>query len=274
MENTTSTDTTSQPTDQSTGGQPVDQSTQQSTAEQIYDLTDGNRMIKVPGQANPVKFSEYSRQFQSQFTKASQKAAQLEKELAVERAKREAYERSQQQTQQPQGQQEPAIYEQLRALPFLSGQDAVNVVQQIGEQFKQRDMVILAALKKLQEFEQTLNGLSTNSTNQAFESKIGKFLSDGGYGEDLRDIATELYLAYEPGPELDEAFPGLLADRVKQLEAYLEAKRQKALSSARRTFVPGKGGNAGPTKPVQLDPRASAASTADALWETLQRDGT
>lgn len=237
----------------------------------VYDL-DENALIRVKGSDKPVKFGEYGRSFQAQFTKASQKAAQLERELAARQAKLDAYERERQEaSRQVPNQNQPDVYDQLRQLPYLSGEDAAGVVQSIGEQFKQRDMVLLATLKKLQQMEQIVGGLHQTSTNAAFDSKIGNFLKDGGYGEELRDIATELYLAYEPGPELDEAFPRLLDERVKQVEAYAEARRRTALERARRQpFVPGRGGQAGPNKPLQLDPRANAAETAAALWDRLQ----
>lgn len=242
---------------------------QASTAVQapsVIDL-DENALIRVKGQEKPIKFSEYSRGFQSQFTKASQEAARLRQELAQEKAQREAFERQRQQATQ-QGQQND-VFEALRSLPYLKGEDAVGMVQAIGNEIKQRDMILLQALKKIQSMEKLVGGLHESSSTAAFDGKINRWLQEGGYDLGYADLAKEIYLAYE-GDDLDTEFPQIFANRVAQIEKLIEAKRAQALSRAKGSpFVPGKGGQGKPSAPLQLDPKADARATADAIWDSL-----
>lgn len=242
----------------------------------VIDL-DENALIRIKGQEKPVKFGEYSRGFQSQFTRASQKAAQLQRELEQERQARQRYEQERQRAAQQGGQAQPDVYAKLRELPYLTGEEAVGVVQSIGREIQQRDYIMAAALKELQGLKKLVSGLHESSSDAQFESKIGKFLADAGYDaqhEGLRDLAKEIYLAYE-GDDLDYEFPRIFGERMTQIEKFFEARRQAASSKARSNpFVPGRGGVATPSKPLQMNPAASPKEVVDQLWEQLQAAGT
>lgn len=231
-------------------------------------------LIRVKGVDKPVKFSDHVRGFQSQFTKASQQAAQLKRELEQERAARAAEKEAwQKQHAAPQSGQ-PDVFEALRQLPYLTGKDAVEVVQQIGNQIQQRDQVLLAALKKMQQMEQRLGGLYDTHSTQAFEAKIAKWLKEGEYPDEAAELAKDIYMGYE-GDDLDAEFPRIFKERWEQVERIMEARRQSALRAAKpQPFVPGKGGATGPSKPLTLKPNASAAQIADSLWDSLQTDPT
>lgn len=234
---------------------------------------DDNSLIKPRGSDKPVKYGEHVKGLQSQFTKASQRAAQLERELAQERAERSKYQQ-QQQTQQQAPANNEDVYASLRALPYLSGEDAVNVVQSIGEQLRQRDMVLLGALKQMQQMQKIVSTLGETHSSQSFESKINGFLQQGGYDSGYADLAKEIYLAYE-GDDLDNEFPQIFASRVEQIEKLIEAKRAGKLAQARKQpFVPGKGGQAHPSKPLQIKPNASAREIADELFGSWNESGT
>lgn len=226
-------------------------------------------LIQIKGQPKPVKFGEYGKGFQSQFTKASQRAAQLERELQTERQQRQQYEQERQRQSQQQSQPgQPDVFDALKQLPYLTGQDAAQVVQQIGSAFQQRDQVILAALKKIQQMEQLLGGLNENHTSQQFEGKISKMLTEGGFPPEAADLAKEIYLAYE-GDDLDSEFPRIFAERWAQVQKILETMRQQKVASARRSpFVPGKGGQGNPSKPLDIKANASAREVAEQLWGT------
>lgn len=223
-------------------------------------------LIQIEGQEKPVKFSDYTRGFQSQFTKASQRAAQLERELQAEREARQRFEQAQR-GQQPQNSPEQDLLAKLREKPYLSGEEAAEVVQSIVSQFGQRDKVLVAALQRMQEMNEKLGGLYQNHTQQSFSSKIDKWLTDSGYGPDAREIAQEIYLAYE-GDDLDQEFPRIFTERMKQLEAMFEARKRAAVEKARRMpFVPGRGGQASPSQPLQFKGNESPAQIAEALWQ-------
>jgi hypothetical protein len=239
---------------------------------------DENRLIRVKGSDKPVKFGDHVKGFQSQWTKASQKAAQLERELIAERAGKAELARQiqqRQQGQQGQGQnQQPDLLDALKQLPYLSGEKAAEVIRGIGQEIQQRDRVMLAMAKKFQSMEQTLGKLHGTHVNQNFESKISTWLKDGGYPDGLQNWAKELYLAYE-GDDLDQEFPRIMEERWNELNKVMDAKRQAAVATARANkFVPGKGGTSGPSKPLQMDPKANPRKVADELWEAMQGSDT
>lgn len=230
--------------------------------------------IYIKGQDKPFSAKDV-RGFQAQFTRASQEAARLKAELAREKAQREAFERQRQQAGQPQ--QENPLNEflgQIKSLPYLSGEQAANVISQIvsgtGEQLRQRDAVLYAALQQMKQMRDTLNGLNQSHVSSTFEAKISKWLTDGGYPPEAADLAKEIYLAYE-GDDLDQEFPGIFKARWEQLNRILNAQRDAAARKAResRQFVPGKGGQAGPSSPLQLKGNESAKDVAERLWASL-----
>jgi len=231
-------------------------------------------LIKVKGSDKPVKFGEHVRGFQSQFTKASQRAAQLERQLQEHQAKVKAYEQQLQQRQSQQGGQQEDVFAALRQLPYLSGEDAVEVVQSIGEQIRQRDQVLMGALRKIQQMEQLVGGLTQNYSTTSFDQKINRWLSEGGYPPEAANLAKEIYLAYE-GDDLDDEFPRIFEQRWNEITKIIEARKAAAVQAARRpAFVPGKGGAAGPSKPLEMKPNATAKEIAEQLWGSWNETGT
>lgn len=233
---------------------------------QAVDLGD-DTLVRVKGSDKPVKFADHVRGFQSQFTKASQRASALERELQQERSARQQLENAQRQAAQATGTKDP--YEQLRQLPYLDGNAAAQVVDSIAQQIRQRDMILLGTLQQLQQMQAVVQGLNQTHVSQSWESKIDRWLADGGFPPEAKDLAKEIYLAYE-GDDLDEEFPRIFGERWNQIEKLVEARRQAAVRAARpQPFVPGKGGNTGPSKGLKMNPKASAREVADQLWHAL-----
>lgn len=234
---------------------------------------DDNRLIRVKGSDKPVKFGDHVRGFQSQATKAAQARAAAERELATTRARLQAFEQERQRSaNQAPRQADP--YEALAQLPYLTGEHAVEVVRTIGEQIKQRDQVILGLLKQFKETQGIVNNLHRGSTNQQFEAKISKFITDAGLPPEASDWAKETYLAYE-GDDLDQEFPQILSNRWEQLNRLFEAKRQAAINANRKTpFLPGKGGQTAPSKPLEVKANATAKEMADQLFGLFGESGT
>lgn len=233
---------------------------------------DDNVLIRVKGSDKPVKFGEHVRGFQSQFTRASQEAARLKGELAKRDQRLQQFERERQAAQsRQQGNQGNELVDQLKTLPYLSGEQAHQVIQGIGEQFKQRDMVLLAALNQVKQMKSVLDGLHGNHINSSFEGKISKWIDEGGYPKELTNWAKELYLAYE-GDDLDQEFPRILKERYEEVNKALNAQREAKVRAARQTFVPGKGGNGSPSKPLEFKGNESAKDIADRLWSQFGSD--
>jgi hypothetical protein len=228
-------------------------------------------LYKFPGQDKPVKPSEYVRGFQSQATKASQKAAELERKLQEREAALARYEQERARQNQAQPGNEANPLAGLESLPYLSGKDAAAVVRSIGTEFQTRDQITLGILKELQALRQVVKPIYESNQTTAFSQKISGWLKEGDYPEEYQTLAEELYLGYEPGPDLDREFPRILSERIAQVETALDKKRRLAADAARRApFVPGKGGTAVPSQPQRFDPRRSAQQEAADLWDSIQ----
>lgn len=234
----------------------------------VYEVSDDS-LIKLPGQEKPVKFGEHTRGFQSQFTKASQEAARLKRELEQRDQKLRQYEAQQQQfqrQQQGQGQNRPRLSDQLRGMNYLDGEAAATMAEAFEGEIRQRDQILLAALQKVAAMEKTLNTLNESHVGASFEGKINKWLGEIGLPPEAADLAKEVYLAYE-GDDLDYEFPQILRNRWEQLQRVFAATQQQKIQAAKKQpFLPGRGGGTGPSRPLQLDPRLSAAEVADQLW--------
>lgn len=255
-----------------TGGTPS------SVAEPSVIDVDDNALIRVKGSDKPVKFGEHVKGFQAQHTRAAQKAAQLEKELVAERQRRSDYERRvQQATGQGGNQPNPGnqLLEQLKALPYLSGEQAVGVVEGITQQIKQRDMVTLALVQQIKQMKGVLDGLNQSHVMSGFDSKVNRWVKEANIPAEATEWVKKLYLAYE-GDDLDQEFPAILKGEWENLNRLITSQRDAAARKARedRLFVPGRGGNAGPNKPIQLKGSESPKDLADKLWEQFNESET
>jgi hypothetical protein len=233
----------------------------------VYEVDD-DTLIKPKGSDKPVKYGEHFRGFQRQFTQASQKAARLERELQARDERLRQIEQAQQQSRQPQSQQ-PNLADQLRQLPYLDGAAAADLTDNILGQFKQRDQILVAALRELQQMKATLGTLNETHSSQTFDAKIDRVLTEGGYPNDprVKKLAQALYLAYEPGPELDSEFPEIWRQYWEDTQAVITAQQAaKVAANRKQPFLPGRGGQAGPSRPIQLDPKLSSQEVADQLW--------
>lgn len=243
-----------------TSGAPATQTVE---APKPIDVAD-DTLISIKGQEKPVKFGEHVRGFQSQFTKATQELARYKAALQERDQKIKAFQDAQKRTTQP---QQPDPLSQLGEKPYLTGQEAADMVNQFRGELQRRDQIVVAALRELVAMKQVLGGLHDNHTNSAFDAKINKWLTDGGYPAEAADFAKELYLAYEPGNGLDEEFPTILKTRWEQLNKVVEASRQAKLRAARQpAFVPGRGGEARPSKQLEIKPEATSKDIAELLW--------
>ena len=222
-------------------------------------------LVHIEGSEKPVKLSDYTRGFQSQFTKASQELARARQALQEREQEIQRYRtQSQQQPQSNQPQGDPLA--DLKQLPYLTGAETADLVSSIHQQVKQRDQYLIAALKEIKELRQIVGGLHQSHSDTSFKSMISKVCDDLGYGPEAHEVAEEIYLAYT-GDDLNAEFPRLLGERMVQLEKMFEARKAAARQRANAPFVPGRGGNTGPSNPLKLHGSASAADVAEAIWK-------
>jgi hypothetical protein len=265
------------------GNESVDTSTQTSTTEQTSTQAtepqpielDENALIRVKGSEKPVKFGEHVRGFQSKWTQEAQKRAQLERTLQEREARLQQMERERQAAERASQQgKQGDVFQALRELPYLDGETAVKVVQGIAQQIQQRDQVLMAALNQMKQMQAVVQRLNQTHVTSSFDAKIDRWLGENGWPADLRDLAKEVYLAYE-GDDLDAEFPRIFNSRVEQMRKAFEAERQAKLRASKPApFLPGRGGNAQPSKPLEFKGNESARDISEKLWEQLQVSGT
>ena len=248
-----------------------------SGAPSIIDLSEDS-MVRLPGAKDPVRYGDHNRTFQSEFTKRAQEASKLRAQLQeYQRREQENQRRAQSQQQQQQRAQRPnklaELAQSLKSLTYLNGEQAAGVVEHLTQQFaaneqelQKRDYALGLMYKQMKQMEQTVNGMARKNSSAEFGSKIGKFVKDAGLPDRANRWAQELYLAYE-GDDLDVEFPKILRERWEELTGIHEEQRKARVDQARRQpFVPGRGGNGSPSKPLANYSRASAKEIADAIW--------
>lgn len=237
-------------------------------------------LVKIPGSDKPVKYGEHYRGLQGQLTRASQRAAELERKYAQAEAVAREREQQLQRYNTPREQHvNPAadLVGKLKSLAYLTGEDAasmvetiVNQVGQFGTEFQRRDAAIMLLYNQIKRMSDQVNGLQSNHLNSSFESKISRWVGDLGLPVEATDFAKELYLAYE-GEGLDDEFPTILKNRWEQITGLSRKAEQARIAQARQLpFVPGKGGQGVPSKPLtDRLAKASPKEVADELWDAM-----
>jgi len=242
-------------------------------------------LVKIPGSDKPTKYGEFYRGLQGQLTKASQRAAELERRYVEAQARLEERERAfQRMNSQPTPGQTTnptaELVNKIRSLPYMSGEDAaemtetiINQIAQVGGQFQQRDAILIGLARQLKATQDLVNNLQSNHVNSSFEGKITRWVGELGLPAEATDFAKELYLAYE-GEGLDEEFPTILKNRWEQVVSLARQAERARIDSARKLpFVPGRGGQGVPSKPLSDKlAKANPAQVADELWEAMQVD--
>jgi hypothetical protein len=232
-------------------------------------------LVRVPGQQNPVKYGEYYKGFQSQFTRKAQEAAELQRKYQELEKRHNEYQEQTRRASQPSGQPaSPAsqMVEKLKSLSYLSGEEAANVVESLVGHFgqfdnalKQRDQVLLALAQHIQKQNQMLNGITSKSSSAEFEGKIDRWVGSMGLPPEAKELAQEIYLAYE-GDDLDNEFPAIFQKRWQQIEGIVRANDKRRAEEARRLpFTPRTGGNSGPSRPLNSGFK-SAKEIADEMF--------
>jgi hypothetical protein len=178
----------------------------------------------------------------------------------------------QQHSQQPQVDPAHAVLSKIRSLSYLSGEEAAGVLEQFVSANRQQQTIAYLLAKRIADLEQSLSGVRGDWANNTFQSKIAKVREQLEIPEDWQQNLEELYLAYE-GDDLDQQFPEI-AKKWYERTTSTFAKLEKArLEAARKTpFIPGKGGQGTPSKPLQLTGAESASEQADKVGQMFGLD--
>lgn len=261
---------------------------------EAIDLSDDS-FVRIPGQQKPVKYGDHVKSLQSDYTRKTQEAAARQQALEA-REKAWTSERQQQENYLKNltaqllekankgGGNQADPYEAIAKLPYLDGQTAANLLRAIQEKgfgtvttaIRERDEVIKGLYNELHAMKNQFQTFQGSNATQQFESKISKWVSDGGYPPEAVDLAKEVYLAYE-GDDLDNEFPQIFKARWEQLQSVFSGIQRKRVDDARRPKFPfaGKGGQGTAGKGIQpLKGNESAKQASDILWDLMQEDKT
>lgn len=235
-------------------------------------------LIALEGFKEPVKFGDHVRGLKRDHTKLSQENAKYREQLKEFEALR-AYKAEQERRLQalgapvPQADPSAELLSRIKGLGYLTGADAYELAQHIqgqvggyGKQFQTYTGALLKLAQTVQALQGHVNGFQSQKSQVDFETKINGFLKAQDLGDEYKDLATELYLAYEPGEQLDAEFPSILKQRIEQVEKAIRARDKKRIAEQRKqAFVPGDGGKG--SAGAGLKGRfQSPAEVADALW--------
>lgn len=229
-------------------------------------LTDDS-LITFEGQAEPVSFRDYRGRFmpRDQFDKA--RNTLLSEAQRLDARERELQAQSRQHVQRSQQQQQPPAdpMADVRAMALIDGQTLGQLYDRmqregigpLAQWAQQMNQVAIALNKRLDGLHSTVGSITERHSSADFEGELDKALGTLGEGIDvkdkaLRDLATSLYLSYEPGDELKREFPALLkglSDGLRKFYRALDQKERDAALQRRRQF-PSPGGNATPGKPA------------------------
>lgn len=234
-------------------------------------------LVSIPGVNKPVKFGEHYRGLQGQFTRASQEKAELSRQ--VKQIQDQLRERDSRLEQISRGQvkdQRSSLSDSLRNEPYITGEAAAKLVENIYNEFNsvggaldQRDRLIYGMAQQLAELKNTVGQLNGRSAQGDFESKISRFVEEGGLPKRAIQRAKELYMAYE-GDDLDSEFPRILAEWWEDVQGLTVEQRKVQQEAARkRPFLPGKGGAGSAPRGLDQLTKMNPAEVADALWANM-----
>jgi len=228
---------------------------------------DDNRQFRFKGQDKPITAKDYVRGFQSQMTKASQEAARLKKELQTRDDRIRQFEQvAGGRGGDPNAQATEQFLGEITSAPFISGQMMGNILQDLQQGVRERDVVLGATLKKLAGIEKILNDLHGVNLQQGHETKLKSWLQQGGYPDEAFGLADIIYRGYE-GENLDEEFPQIFASRWKEMQTAIARQAARERERARNLpFTPGKGGNTGPGKAQGLSGRETPKELAEIFF--------
>lgn len=250
-----------------------------------------NTLIRgVPGYNEPVRFGDLQKRQQADYTRKTQDFSKQRTQFESERAEFQRHQQTErarleslaQTLIQKQGSTNPAtdpLFQKLASAKYIDGplmSEFINTVQEKGfapivKAFQERDTITQNMYQEILELRKLVTGLTSARQAEGTESKIDRWLQEGGFPKEAKKLAKEIYSAYE-GDDLDTEFPNIFAERWNELQTILRAQDKARVEEARRqgTRLPGRGGNGTPGKSIGLKGHEKARDVASALWDAMQ----
>lgn len=246
-------------------------------------------LVRIPGQAEPVKYGDLYKRLQADHTRKTQEAARAKAAVDAERSQWQSERQKQEselrqisaallaQKAQPAAQDPFAGLDQLQALDGPTAAKLFNHIRENGfgvvaKAIQERDQVIQALHNEMKSLRDTVTGLSGQQGSQRFESFIAKTVADAGLPPEAKEFAKVVYLAHE-GPNLDAEFPEILQNFWNQQQSVIQAQQRAKVDAAKKAqgMFPGRGGQGVASKLAGgLKGHESAAEITNRLWESMQ----
>jgi hypothetical protein len=219
-------------------------------------------MVRVPGQANPVKWADYQRGYipQSEFTKKTQahaeavKAWEAEKAAATEKLLGEARKMAEARNAGG-GQQQQDPLAELRGQDYINGKTAASIleaIQQRGIQpivaaIGERDKVITQLHGELQKLSGVIQQMQQTSGMSALKQRLGTTRQSLELPDDpaAMEYLEDLYSSHD-GEDWDSQFDSAAKTKLDKLRNMFRAMDKQAAEKARKRLIAGGGGNAVP----------------------------
>lgn len=266
------------------GGQPSNMNGD--AGDSAVEITD-DTLVRVPGQDQPVKYKDLYKRQQADYTRKTQDHARTVKEWEtnrqrteqeLNRQKRELQTMVAQLVRQQQGGGQNDPYAAIASKPYLDGQTASQLLRAIQEEgfgavakaLKGSNSQVKTLAQQVMAMSKELAALRGERATSGFDQRVDGVLRDLGLPPEAKDFAREVYLAYEPGEELDREFPDLLKARWEQVTGLIDQGRKRKAEEARKLFLPGKGGQGTAPNSLGLKGNENAKQVTDTLWERLQ----
>lgn len=253
------------------------------------DLTDDTLVRGVPGYSEPVRYGDLQKRLQADYTRKTQEAQRAktqyetewqtrQREIGDERKRLESLAQTLLQRQSTPVAQDP-LFQKLASAKFIDGPLMGEFITTINEKgfapivkaFQERDTITQSMYQEMLELRKMVTSLTSQRQAEGTETKIDRWLAEGGFPKEAKKLAKEIYSAYE-GDDLDTEFPNIFAERWNELQTILRAQDRARVEQAKRSGqrLPGRGGSGTPGKPIGLKGHEKASDVASALWEAMQ----
>lgn len=255
------------------------------------DISD-DTLLNIQGHDGPVKYSDLFKSQQADYTRKTQTLAEERRQWESERSKTNeelnsqkaqlrqlATEIMQARNQAAAG---PDLGSQIASMKYIDGQTGAAMLKAFQEDglkpivnaIKQRDEKINLLTGQLAQVNSVVQQLQGTHSSAQFDRLVDSAMKEAGLPASASEFAKDVYLSYEPGPQLNAEFPRLLKERWETVTgAFEQSRKEKAEAAKRDLMFPGKGGTGAAANPLGLKGNENPREAADALWERLQAAG-
>lgn len=253
-----------------------------------------------PSGGDPSQMGTWPKEAQAEFTRRTQQIADERRQWEQERQQYQQQQQTWQQQQkayaqalytllaragqaggQPQGhgQQQTDRFGNVREMPYVDGQTLVQTLEQMRQELSsagvqpQQIQQITGAMNLLMrqnaDLKKQVEGITTDRRMGDFESTIEKTRQQFKLPEHTTEWLKDIYLSYEPGPDIEREFPNIVRERLEALRKTVRDLDRQEAEAARASRFPRRGGAVSPSGPLHEEFKP-AREMAKELWASFQ----